>query len=75
MAQGSKLNVKNASLILANTADADSVSTAKVTVQTGLRTIRLIVAKDLDSRLRCRRAPEGLSLTLVISESLANLLS
>jgi hypothetical protein len=75
VAQGCKLNVKNASLILANTSHADSVSTAKVAVQTGLRTVRLIVTKDLDSGLRCRRAPESLGLTLVIPKSLANLLS
>lgn len=73
MAQGCKLNVKNASLVLANTADANSISTAKVAVQTGLRTVRLIIAKDLDSGLGCRRASESLSLTLVIPKSLAYL--
>ena len=53
MTQRSELDVKDTSLILTHTANANCVATTKVAVEAGLRTVRLVVAKDLDGGLRC----------------------
>lgn len=73
VAQGSKLNVKDTSLILAHTANADSVTTAEVTIETGLRPVRLVIAKDLDGGLGGRGAAQGLGFALVVAEGLTDL--
>lgn len=73
MAQGSKLDVKDASLILAHTADADGVAAAEVTVEAGLRPVGLVIAKDLDGGLGGRGAAQGLGLAGVPAEGVADL--
>jgi hypothetical protein len=75
VAQSSELDVKDASLVLAHTADTDGVATAEITVKARLRSVGLVIAEDLDGGFRCRGAPESLGFALVLAQSFADLLS
>lgn len=60
MAQGDKLDVKDAALVLAHAADADGVTPAELAVEAGLGPVGGV--KDLDGGLRGAGAAEGLGL-------------
>lgn len=68
MAQGNKLEIKDAGIVLAHSANADSVATAQITIESRLGSIVLV--KDLDGGLRSRGAPQGLSLAGVVAKGL-----
>ena len=72
VAQGGKLEIKDAALVLAHAADADGVAVAEIAVQARLRPVLLV--KDLDGRVRRRRAAELLGLGRVAAERVLALL-
>lgn len=66
MAESNKLEIKDATLVLAHTTNANSIAVAQISIESRLRTIILI--KDLDARLGGRGTTQRLRLALVVPQ-------
>lgn len=72
MAQGNKLDIKDAALVLSDATNADSVSLAEITVKTGLGPVGLV--KDLDRGFRGRGTSQLLGIRNIAAHGLLDLL-
>ena len=72
VAQGNKLDIKDAAVVLSDPTNADSVSLAEITVKTGLGPVGLV--KDLDRGLGGRGASQILSIRNVAAQGVFDLL-